>query len=1324
MAILVVTPTLQGNAAVPQRLAPPPEACTVLEEQYPVVAPTDPSLITVSEMQGFTENQFNTLENSATRELTITGIQLHWDGTVGRLENLRTTRDVKRFRIFADEVLIAQELSWKGADVEIYARRLSFRDTGCINTTAQSFGTQAFSENQLNGRPVDESGKYPVDAQGNYLLKGKDGRNGENAGSITLCVAELDLGPAGSPKRFVCQGSPGQLGEPGGIKPYKQAETNPNFSKNAPALSLEDIVTAINNKENSTADINGLGYWRYPGDSGETGDLYGGLKGREHFARKEVTDVRLLMAFQHFLKGQLNEVRLPENRVIDHDITWQAPAPIGEDAANRRRTSDGADAYPSGTTGKGGDGGAIVTAPSLVELARMGHDGRGGASQPSDDVAGDTPGEPNPSYFANILIVQRIIFTQELKPQAVYYPHQARRGDGSRGSAAGQGQPAQVQGSADPDGWLDPILLRTVLAYAKQLYSNGHRLESFNLLKPYYAALQQARPDNSAMTVERDACKQAIDTVVYNFRQNLDLYGYPPGWVPRFSADSYFRLYLSDRSFSYKFVYIMSKALSLIDSVEHAAGMLDLVASQTEQAIGRIQSELGANYRRYHDARDALDAAIETFNQAQIKLNDINARIESDAENVAKERRIISGAFALLGAVAKAIPVYQPMLSGVGAVLDGIGTGVAELPADPAGAKDGLGFLKSVSGTIGKTLDDNASSFKSQFDDRLRQKYADKLKDGTDDLSQKIAKTQTTMRQLDAEADALSDNAYRNLLKRDDLAYLLKKDEAVTAQITATAHNRDELRQKIAEANKLIQDLPSGAGDGSLAAGLAGARKQACLAAKAKCYARLADADRLVQDLQQVKARANAASDAHKKAKADLDAATKKRDELKAQKDTLDGLLKQKTKKETQEAMADAKDKFSSVLDTSRRLSKGVSQAAGAIQSMLAPVKPEDQDVQKFRSQILESRYKEIYQEALQLVAAGQAKKTEAIVALQSCNREILAQTSELNDSLHGSIELSRNRQRLSVGLDEGVKTAIREMQRTAADRMDFYLYLVRKAFMYEQLRPVGAGLADVNAFVTRCDQWIANNRKALKGFAGSKADWAVDPVGYLAELDKVAGSDFADFGNLMLKETLGELAREIIERRNRSGPETTNDYHVEFNPDMVGALSASRLLRVDEVAQLFPDFKEMLNRNASIRVSGVAMANRDFRVRCSDGFAGPLRVELVFGREFVLRGGEGRFYVFRLSDAEEPIRYGFNINDLTEDKTTPGWKTGTIKADQKAQVDELFKTIMSKQFADSHEYQEMSPSVLSSLDIRMSLGAEHIEQIGHLALNITLSLG
>ena len=70
-------------------------------------------------------------------------------------------------------------------------------------------------------------------------------------------------------------------------------------------------------------------------------------------------------------------------------------------------------------------------------------------------------------------------------------------------------------------------------------------------------------------------------------------------------------------------------------------------------------------------------------------------------------------------------------------------------------------------------------------------------------------------------------------------------------------------------------------------------------------------------------------------------------------------------------------------------------------------------------------------------------------------------------------------------------------------------------------------------------------------------------------------------------------------------------------------------------IPSLFPDFKTFYQNHSKIRVNGVSLDT--FNVKCQPGFTGPVRLELDFGTEFVLRGAQGTTISFVSPRARRP---------------------------------------------------------------------------------------
>jgi hypothetical protein len=139
-----------------------------------------------------------------TKKVMVSGVKLviERSNDAGSLYKRLTGRtDLKELTLCADEVVIGCELKLPGTDVNIYARRLSFKDssseTGCITTTPN---------------PITAVSKPP---QEGTLRPGTEvvGLDGQKGGDVRLYVRDLDT--PGTAKRIITVGGTGQEGYPG-----------------------------------------------------------------------------------------------------------------------------------------------------------------------------------------------------------------------------------------------------------------------------------------------------------------------------------------------------------------------------------------------------------------------------------------------------------------------------------------------------------------------------------------------------------------------------------------------------------------------------------------------------------------------------------------------------------------------------------------------------------------------------------------------------------------------------------------------------------------------------------------------------------------------------------------------------------------------------------------------------------------------------------------------------------------------------------------------------------------------------------------------------
>ncbi|HSJ08573.1 MAG TPA: hypothetical protein VK928_01640, partial [Longimicrobiales bacterium] len=837
------------------------DAPVVLEERFEVSPASDESRVQVSEQPLFTRGQFNTLRNPITREVTVSAPVLTFNGSIRTLEALRITRDVTRITLIADEVRIEQALQWKGAAVDIHARRLVFRRNGRIETTPESYAGAAFTESRDDdGRPLDESGS----------IRAADGRDGEAGGDIRLFVAEVDWGDGGI-ARLVTDGSPGELGEKGGTLPFVSRKNGPPTKDLTDTITRAQVRKLFEDASHSTKQLNNEKHWKTEGGVGSEGlDTTWGYVTGDAISRNEVipygehtvTDVRVGLAFQKGLDWVYNEVRAPLRsgptgwQVVPGvslliDKAWQKTGEI-EDPWT---PSNGEDAFPSGTTGRGGAAGSL-SVPAHVQVPDRAFSGAGGASKLSAEVPGGAAGTPqkylcvafNASQFApNPLDPKKSLTNLLMKLEHTRVRGETKPGKSAEGSARGAGEQGRRTVLDDAQGWMEPRLLRMVADHARELYHAGQRQRAWELLEPYWRASREATSQAARASDARSSLR-AISNLVENYQQNLDVYGNPPGWVPRFSSSSYLQTYLADRQFSYRFVGMMEQATRLMDSLEHAAAMLDGLAASGEEAIDRVRDELFASFIRYDSASRSLEESRAVLERAQQRLS----ALESDASHRAAielhDKAAVKAVFDVSAAILKAVPAYQPMLAGVGTVMESVGTVVVD-GMGTGGSVNGWSALEKISGSVATTLKENAGSFRSQLQDDLKEKYKDQLNPDDVDLRTSVEKLRTQIATGQEDFDRAILTAQEEVAGNKEVSDLLSADLGIAERLVGQARHRDEVLAELRNLNSTLEGLgaPSGNGVGADAAARA---RQRLLVARAKLYTVLANTQNEIRDLE------------------------------------------------------------------------------------------------------------------------------------------------------------------------------------------------------------------------------------------------------------------------------------------------------------------------------------------------------------------------------------------------------------------------------------------------------------------------------------------
>ena len=1318
-----------------------PRSPKVLEEQFDVVGDAHASRVQVSERRVAFSGWFNTIMDPLVREVTVSAPELRFDGTVGVLEALLMTRDMTRITLIADVIRIEKVLRWKGAEVEIHARRLVFRDSGRIDTTPESFKVSARAQTR------NEQG-HPVEGT---TIRAAHGQDGNAGGNITLHIAELDCGNKTGVKRFVTDGAPGQLGEKGGTLPFVPRTGGPP-TKDVQPVTLDQAAAAIIDKLNSTPDLGDYHHWRTGGGLGRDGINATWAKlitegDSVDRTGHTVTDLRIGLVFQKVFQMVHNEVRIPSHgggerwtkaaSGVDITKAWERVRKL----ADPWTPSDGENAYPSGTTGRGGNGG-ILTVPAHISIPEGAFSCTGGLSELSPYVQGGAAGKPQKYLVGAFRALQHVMMDDlryvSSKPtkqtRAEYIPlknmlevvakaGETQPGQSAEGSMLGPGDEGRLVHDGGTYGWMEPRLVRIVADHARELYGAGHRERAWERLKPYWLASRE--PGCMPDAADTRSALTAVRGMVENFQQNLNLYGHPPGWVPRFSASSYLQAYLADRQFSYRFVAVMEKAIALMSSAEHANAMLDDLSGQTEQAIERLHDALAHAFARYDKARQQLDDAQAKLAWAQRELDAIEEDASVLAIRTAHDQAVAKAVFGITASVLKAVPVYQPAFAGIGAIVESVGTVVADTIGEPQPPDDedeadadghphptdrgmvALNLLDRVGRTVAKTVKDNGAAFRTQFQDARNEQDWDKLNPDTVDLRKRVDQLKLALATAGTDSDAAIRQAHDQVLANEQLADLLSSDDAIARRLADFPRENDDLLRQLQAYNAALAELATQpVSSDPLKNDIARGARQRLLLGREKLLAALGHAQDRIRELENT---AGTNATRRQEIQSTLDAVQARRKELEDKREQLDKLLPGLDKKDAEKAVKDATNTFGKVLDGVERIATGAAEVASAIRDITTQPDPESAEVQALRKKVLEGPMGKRYAKAQEEVQAGTHLMNEALVELMSCSQQVQTVSADFTSAIQTSIDIARNRVVFSRAVDTGLRASLVSMQRQARERMDYYLYLFRRAYMYEYCTLPGSDLGRLNHFIAQLDTAIAASRTALAEGSGlSKTNPA---LAGLAHVIALPSETFATIGDDALRNTLAQLAVRLLDRRQARGGPTGSKLLLPLAPEHLEELATNGRVDIARAIDLMtPEASReaYLMANPLLRITSLQVVKAELRFRAEQRPMNSMRIVVTLGQELPLWDGK-QYFVFRIGSAEKPVTYAFGADHF--DGANGVWQ-GDFEADTRAGPDDLFTTVMAKASGTSLQYSELNPSFLASLHIAIVLGAEQITGI------------
>jgi hypothetical protein len=639
---------------------------------------------------------FNNIQDVETKEVCVTGLLLHFSQDVAdsKLSSILRRTDIEHLYLYADTIIINDKLSFPQANVTITCRYLIMDEHGTLSTTPEPHAVQY--------------------AQGNGGDIRKAGAPGEPAGTLNLVCDTIDNRHPNDENIFFMNGANGQNGERGDVK---------KPSKTGSPLSWTDIENTVLKHDffvGKTSD------WKWA-------DFDNNKKNKIYYAR--------VQPYNFWFTTPYLDKKLGDENAVNQD--------------------NGADAIASGAGGNGGAAGNFYFFNFQERRRKIPWEAKGGEGGKSVKIA---PGKKakDSTYYHIVLrafhhdpqydAMDRLDFEKKHQPFCDVIK-KIEAVDGKDAPAGAEGQ----RGAYGKVGWVDfekyhwvcPVLLETVLGFAKANYREGRRQRAKWILDHYSKGMETLtlplREDMQMAALIRE-----MELYQRKLAQNLDFYGYPPGWIPKLSALSNLNILIASKRDLAQLIYFANDLLERDDARGQEKKEIEWTADEMKKGIKNAQADINAAF----EALPRIKNEIFTL-EAQVKeqlgaLRDLKKTILREIEDKVRAQALFTGSFDILAGICTMIPVGQPYLGQLGGdILKRIGK-IDIDSENPLG--EAFSFAGGLSGEVKGFIDKNEEKLKAKANSQLS-KEIDK---GTKELSDFKAQADEAKEELQQANNAIN----------------------------------------------------------------------------------------------------------------------------------------------------------------------------------------------------------------------------------------------------------------------------------------------------------------------------------------------------------------------------------------------------------------------------------------------------------------------------------------------------------------------------------------------------------------------------------------
>ncbi len=554
-----------------------------------------------------------------TKRVTVAGVKLVIENSndpSSLYKRLNGRTDLRELTLCADEVVIGSELKLPGTEVSIYARVLTFKGAGQINTTPLSVQTRP---------PKEKSGR-------------EEGLRGQKGGDVHLLFNELNCPPTGT--LVITNGGKGQPAREGieGERGKSYKVWDGKYKAKAGVVGEKTFEWGAEIKQKTgdylpvTAEI-----WRINQAAAPTKVtciIDGGLKDNGDVMKEVPTSGSEPKLYPGFPGHGGDGGKVLSSQIQKFASRFETKAgPSGDVAQNVK-------AAPAGTPSKWSVI-KVMFNPQIFNpdmesgyVIQMFHNGN---METQDGPPGIAPG-PNPNA-----------------------------------PAARIGLP---RGTADHWEWIHPLNVRAFIAYARDVILSGQTDGLKALLTVYWETLAKViqytgfryKGDNYTAhdLMLATTLQDEVLSLINCLNGPYDYFGNPAGWVPMLSFQANMKLFETEVDVALRVMFLAHWVESKDNRDRKAADALTKAADRLREESGKALADYQVAYNKLSDLELRANTVTEDLKTCAQNLSTKESDLRSKVKDDLKLEHILRSSGKVLGGVMQLIPAGQPVLGAFG----------------------------------------------------------------------------------------------------------------------------------------------------------------------------------------------------------------------------------------------------------------------------------------------------------------------------------------------------------------------------------------------------------------------------------------------------------------------------------------------------------------------------------------------------------------------------------------------------------------------------------------------------------------------------------